>query len=168
MQFSSETNPVITGFVFKALAIFLICFYVSTGISAVCSQAVGSCDFYQCLESISPCGDHGYAIHFGYKFCTKSENQLMQNMPDDQGRRWVLDTMKCLQQALSDQLDESEISCQKIKKTGYATHLGCYIQSGYCDLPKQDRSEIIKLLKFQLLKPQNIIQGIHLLQACKK
>ena len=153
---------------FKALSILFIYFYTSTGFSSVCAEAVGSCDFYQCLESVNPCGDQGYAVHFGYKFCTKSENQLLSKMPDDQGRRWVLDTMKCLQQALSDQLDPSEISCQKIKKTGYATHLECYIQSGYCELPGQDKKEIIKLLKFQLLKPKNIIQGIHLLQACKK
>ena len=147
------------------LAVFL---YSISGFSSVCADAVGSCDFYQCLDQTFPCGDKGYALHFGHKFCTKSDTQLFNRMQTEQGKQWVLDTMKCLQQALSERLDIEALSCQKIQDIGYQTHMNCYIQSGYCELPGQDKKEIIKLLKFQLLKPKNIIQGIHLLQACKK
>ena len=29
----------------------------------------GSCDFYKCADSAVPCGNEGYALGYGYRYC---------------------------------------------------------------------------------------------------
>ena len=29
----------------------------------------GNCDFYRCEEAVFPCGNDGYALGYGYRYC---------------------------------------------------------------------------------------------------
>ena len=32
---------------------------------------MGNCKFYNCVDSMVPCGDDGYAIGYGYRYCSR-------------------------------------------------------------------------------------------------
>ena len=32
---------------------------------------IGNCEFYICADNAVPCGDHGYALGYGYRYCNR-------------------------------------------------------------------------------------------------
>jgi len=31
----------------------------------------GNCEFYNCVDNAFPCGDDGYAVGYGHRYCNK-------------------------------------------------------------------------------------------------
>ena len=46
-------------------------------------SAAGNCDFYRgCVETHAPCGEVGYALAFGEKYCRRFNNYSTELMDD--------------------------------------------------------------------------------------
>ena len=55
------------------------------------------CDWYRdCLERLFECGQHGYPIGYGHKYCSKFKTTYFP----DVAIPWVNKTLLCLKQAL--------------------------------------------------------------------
>jgi len=102
------------------------------------------CEFYKsCLEAKYTCGNNGYPIGYGYKYCNKFLTYY-EEFPQ-KGKEWVNKTLVCLKQALYP-LYQAESNCEVIYAAAFNSHPECYFQSGFCDL-FIDRGNIMYTLK---------------------
>ncbi|KAF3317891.1 hypothetical protein TWF173_009713 [Orbilia oligospora] len=100
-----------------------------------CTATSASCDFYTCLENKSSCGPTGYALGYALPFCnaiTAVSSTLSVN-----GQSWYSTTKVCLQNALATEAS-CETSCTDIFLNAFASHVPCYIDSGFCTLSLAD------------------------------
>ncbi|KAK6339727.1 hypothetical protein TWF718_009121 [Orbilia javanica] len=100
-----------------------------------CTATSSSCDFYTCLESKSGCGPTGYELGYALPFCnaiTAVSSNLSVN-----GQAWYSATKLCLQNALSVEAS-CETSCTNIYLNAFASHVPCYLDSGFCELSGAD------------------------------
>eukprot|EP01112_Ceratiomyxa_fruticulosa_P018856 TRINITY_DN608_c0_g1_i1.p1 TRINITY_DN608_c0_g1~~TRINITY_DN608_c0_g1_i1.p1 ORF type:complete len:350 (+),score=43.75 TRINITY_DN608_c0_g1_i1:76-1050(+) len=95
-----------------------------------------TCSWYSnCLESTLPCGYQGYAIGYGFKYCSRFRNSVSSF--NSFGQQWVNATLSCLQNALvPTYLNTSLPSCDDIMNTAFNTHPTCYLESGFCQMIK--------------------------------
>lgn len=133
-----------------------------------CSQFIGTCDFYLCQEKKEPCGLDGYNLSYGYKYCSRSKFSLLKKMKTNLGKKWTESVFQCLQsQSLVASNNNKNRSCEKIKDQAYASHPGCYINSGFCELNLDDKLKILKTVKEELFTLDTIKQGLEVLSQCQ-
>jgi len=100
------------------------------------NPAPGTCSFYpDCLEQRTTCGDSGYALGYGLRYC---ESFLQDVRFTERGVAWRDRVSSCLQRSLvrfTDPLRPAP-SCAEIRQKGFQAHVACYTQSdnSICDL----------------------------------
>jgi hypothetical protein len=119
----------------------------------------GTCAFYAgCLERAVPCGEPGYALGFGEKFCTSFRSTALS----EAGEAWKANTMVCLQRALVPRvvatsafstMPASKSTCDAVSADAFASHARCYTeeQNSICALPGSDLVEISATIGFREL-----------------
>ncbi|KAK6523599.1 hypothetical protein TWF281_001580 [Arthrobotrys megalospora] len=108
-----------------------------------CTPTSASCDFYTCLAGKSGCGSAGYELGYALPFCnaiTAISSTLSPN-----GQTWYSDTKLCLQNALVTEAS-CETSCTDIYLNAFASHVPCYIDSGFCELSGADLKKFFGLV----------------------
>jgi hypothetical protein len=115
------------------------------------TPVANNCGFYAgCLERSLSCGEEGYALGFGEKFCTDFRTAKVTA----QGDRWMRQTMTCLQEALVPKVAASfgtagvtgsAQACERISRDAFASHAACYAakDNSICFLPPSDLAEIM-------------------------
>lgn len=97
-----------------------------------------SCSFYdKCLEAKNQCGSEGYPLNYGLKFCNIFNSMKLSS----KGEKWITATMACLQEELVD-FAEAKTACSTIQKKAFESHVQCYVNSGFCELPTDDKLKI--------------------------
>jgi len=142
-------------------------------------QTAISCDFYQtCLENVFACGEDGYPLSYGKKYCqqflafkptsaAQSDSQTLSSL----GIQWRDNTLLRLQNTLVDKLsgDISKLSCDSIKDAAFESHTDCYLNDGIsvCNLPVGDIYNVLKTPTIQddFSKP-SIEQGMKITFKC--
>nr|CAG8477417.1 150_t:CDS:2 [Entrophospora candida] len=114
----------------------IIVIFLTVHITGDCNNpAPNSCNFYtDCLEKKFHCGATGYQIKYGLKYCEKFKNS--SNLFTSRGKKWITDTMLCLQNALVPTYNSNATTCSEITKTAFDSHPDCYVNSGLCNIPK--------------------------------
>lgn len=120
---------------------------------------VGHCGFYSaCLERALPCGEDGYALGFGERFCTGFRNADLS----EKGTSWATGVMGCLQRALIPRvvqagafttIPESPAVCSALEEEGFASHPACYTHPDHsiCFLPPRDLKTVLATIGAQEL-----------------
>jgi hypothetical protein len=140
--------------------------------------ADNECGFYRdCVEEHYPCGDDGYALGYGLKYCQRFSEY--DGCDDDAWNNWVNSTLVCLQRSLVGvvQMDASMLSCRGIKSTAFDSHPLCYTGGGadvptdpsICFLPVADQVCVLKIIDISdLLHPADIKQELDTARICVK
>ena len=149
----------------KLLLIIFIIFNLSfTAFAVDCSNLGDSCSYYKCEEINRRCGDKGYLIRFGLKYCEKIKSK--ENRFSTDGKIWMNETRRCL---ISKVMEiDSMISCRNLKKEAFKSHGPCYVNNGYCTLSKSDKKVILSLIKGQIFNFKTWLAGIRVLSSCSK
>ena len=118
-----------------------ILIYITAALLSIAAQAgtcfdkIGQCAYYQCKEQELHCGEHGYLLNFGEKYCelyVKAEPSFTEH-----GQVWLDEVRSCLQMSLEN--PTQTYTCRNVEDYAYSTHLNCYLQAGYCALPPMDK-----------------------------
>lgn len=157
----------------KFLFFFIFLFSISAMASArACNEFIGTCDFYLCQEQHFNCGPNGYNLGYGYKYCSLSNSNLLNQMKSIEGQQWVVDTFTCLQTKnyensldLANETNDKKI-CELIADTSYDSHPDCYIQAGFCQLSAYEKGLILNLIKQEAFSLRAILQGLKILKQC--
>jgi hypothetical protein len=154
--------------------------FINLVASANCNevQAELNCDFYrQCLEHKTQCGDAGYAISYGEKYCQKflklNTNSEIENLSlSEKGVQWRDATLLCLQNRMTPLFQSaSDYSCSSIQKMAFKTHPDCYTQKNrsICDLNISDWEVILSTLNPKDLSSQDgLRQMTKVMYTCTK
>ena len=130
-----------------------------------CQTDGSTCEFYSCYEEEredNSCGNRGYVLGFGKKYCDKFLNDQKFTQI---GKQWLLDVRECLQEELA--LVDAGSSCQEIKKAGISSHAPCYIDLGFCQLPRSDQRRILATVFWAGLDPMVAKSGRKILSDCR-
>lgn len=134
----------------------------------ICEKPTGVCGFYQfCLENKYRCGQSGYPLGYGEKYCdafTANRNKFSA----DRGRAWVDKTMLCLQQRLVPEATVLQSTCSAVKDKAFGVHASCYINGGMCGLYATDWLLIMKTVDIRDLfgKPESWVQILQTTAGC--
>jgi hypothetical protein len=109
---------------------------------------VPNCNFYtSCLEATCKCGEKGYGLNYGKKYCQKF---LSSYSFSEKGKKWRDATLVCLQERLYAAVPNDSVlcDCNTISQTAYKSHVECYTQSGnsICSLDSADLGVVYELI----------------------
>ncbi len=102
----------------------------------------GTCYFYQrCLEESYNCGDAGYPIGYGQKYCIIFSYLLNDPTTSPKFKSWLESTLVCLQTSLVGFVDANGPTCDNIKQIAFDSHPACYAQkeNSVCDLTTDEQ-----------------------------
>jgi len=106
-----------------------------------------NCSFYSaCVEKETACGESGYALGYGEKYCTAFKNI---DSLSAKGIAWRDSVMHCLQEKLVDYTQPSSTaSCDQIIDAAFASHPVCYTlpESSICFLPPADTLAVLSTI----------------------
>lgn len=123
------------------------------------------CSFYRsCLDPARSCGEDGYALRFGERFCNTFMEEKHQFTPA--GQTWLRSVRRCLQAELVHSLDDPP-SCEALADTAFKTHARCYTDraDSICSLDGHDVKALLQLIE---LRPgQHLLRQMgEILRAC--
>ena len=112
------------------------------------AEGCASCDYYRCREasSVAMCGEDGYFLDFGYRYCLRFK-QVTEPRMSDEGMIWSARTRRCLMEVLETAIDDTLV-CEDVKTEAYDSHPACYSESGFCELPASDWWKVISTVDF--------------------
>lgn len=110
----------------------------------------GACDYYDCREkeSAAQCGDGGYYKEYGAKNC-KVLTQLARPRMSAHGQQWLDSTRQCLLEFIQNEIPVEENSCDSIMSDAMASHVKCYVTSGFCELALHDQIVLGQSIKLK-------------------
>ncbi|MGK0362539.1 MAG: hypothetical protein ACI9U2_004860 [Bradymonadia bacterium] len=102
---------------------------------ALAYRGCGACAYYACREETANCGEDNYLMRFAHAYCVRYRQSAEPNF-SPQGQRWLRDVRRCLVESLDANAPGDD--CDTIEAEGFASHPGCYLSTGFCDLPFSD------------------------------
>lgn len=112
----------------------------------VCEPNVNSCGFYLCQEKKYSCGPKGYQLGFGFKFCQIYLDSEQNYSPA--AYQWLRRVRVCLMQQYAQvESHSTQRSCGEIKADSFHSHVGCYVDTGFCELSGLDYIQIFWAMK---------------------
>uniref|UniRef100_A0A7E4VB99 Conserved secreted protein n=1 Tax=Panagrellus redivivus TaxID=6233 RepID=A0A7E4VB99_PANRE len=88
------------------------------------------CSLYTSLEAKAHCGDTGYLIGYGNKYCNRFNEKL--HYFNKKGQQWVACTAKCLQDEMKKIVDANPGQCETMHTQAFESHVQCYVSCGFC------------------------------------
>ena len=128
-------------------------------IAACSTPRMAHCGYYSaCVERALPCGESGYALGFGERFCTAFRNAPLS----PQGVAWTSGVMGCLERALVPRVmaagafasaPATSSMCSALFEEAFASHPGCYTRPEHsiCFLPPSDLTKVLSTIGAQEL-----------------
>lgn len=120
----------------------------SIDIDCVSKGILGDCEFYTCFENRRRCGSDGYMLQYGRRYCYKFGEQY--DRFTEAGKQWLLCARQCLTSALTDTyLSDvpAGYDCDRVRSLAFHTHVGCYIDCGFCDIWSTNKMALFKVYR---------------------
>jgi hypothetical protein len=97
----------------------------------------GGCQFYACREAEHACGASGYYVAYAEKYCVRFLQSLRPRM-SPAGQRFLDVARDCLMRYVDEQLP-SDDACDDVRARAFHSHVACYHDNGFCQLPTSDQ-----------------------------
>lgn len=99
------------------------------------------CNGYLRIQDRLHCPADGYLLNTGYRFCRDYVAADSQFSPA--GRRAMALIRRCLTSSL--EARGASLTCDTVEDVAFDTHVGCYVSSGFCELPLADKAIVFKV-----------------------
>lgn len=109
----------------------------------------GACPFYRCLDDALGCGPDAYLLDFACRYADLYLAETYAEMTEA-GQSFLESVFECLQTSLAAETD-ALTDCTAAAELGFASHVPCYLDAGFCELPLED-----KLLVFAAIDPEDL------------
>lgn len=127
-----------------------------------CAASDQSCDFYQCMEEQHPCGTKGYWLRFGAPYCKVFLRDQAQFSWRSQA--WLQSVRLCLQERIGEV--SARQTCSGIYSEAMHSHVGCYVDTGFCQLSTREKFRVYWYLKGALRDARTWQEAKLLNEAC--
>jgi hypothetical protein len=141
---------------------------VYPSVASCASPRPKNCSFYSaCVDRQTSCGEGGYALGYGEKYCTAFKNI---NGLSSTGVAWRDSVMHCLQQELVPFAAPTSVAtCSDILETAFDSHPRCYTRPEHsiCFLPPGDVLNVLGTIGGQeLLTTRSRTQILATIRTC--
>ena len=128
------------------LTIFITILALSMPTSAMSdSSEIEVCEIYREKAAELSCTNQNYLIQFGYRYCRTYVINEYRFLPETQQ---VLSALRgCL---ANDVKNDVALTCQTSEERAMASHLECYVQSGFCEVDAFDKVMIFSIAAKEL------------------
>ncbi|MFM6927895.1 MAG: hypothetical protein ACKOX6_05485 [Bdellovibrio sp.] len=131
-------------------------------LAETCTPSANNCEYYRCMERSRSCGRNGYWQDFAIPYCQKFVDDNAKFNTESQ--RWLRDVRECLQVRLGEVSANS--TCNQIKDAAMDSHVGCYVDTGFCSLAAADQIKVMWYLKGAIRDWRTWKEADLLRQAC--
>lgn len=104
--------------------------------------------FYQCVDAHlaggEGCGAEGYPLGFGGRYGQRYWDEAPDHL-SEAGVAWIHRVAACLQVALVEAVDATS-TCDEVRAAGFASHDGCYLDTGFCELSLADQLWVVSIV----------------------
>jgi hypothetical protein len=132
-----------------------------------CEIKENDCSFYErCAEKYYPCGEDGYNLGYGRKYCQSFKDHFPKF--SSKGQEWVTLVMKCLQMDYRTKIETGDkMTCPQVRSFNYAIHPKCYTLKGtsICQIP-QDWLLLIQIIRSEFLDISFYKQAAAVAKSC--
>lgn len=155
----------------RSSLVFIAFFYSQIGFAQTgCHQWLGTCDYYLCLDAAFSCSSNNYLSRFGYKYCHHFDTEVYSHLTSN-GQAWLDRVKFCLQESIEnyEQFDWSTpntTQCRRLHRRSVSSHSNCYVQTGYCELPGNDRRKIRQVILPSLWQPDLFAEALQIFSSC--
>jgi|GEM_PF-1468818 len=101
----------------------------------------GACAYYRCRERQAQCGEQGYLLGYVGRYCDRFAT-VTEPRVSPAAAAWLGRVRTCLVDYMADEVGD-DASCEEIRERGTASHAGCYVEAGFCDLNIADWFAIV-------------------------
>lgn len=130
----------------------------------LCAVSSTSCEFYSCMEQKTQCGKNGYWKKWGLYYCQKFLFHESEFSPASQ--KWLQASRLCLQRS-SQHLASGNLTCEQMGDTALNTHVGCYVDTGFCELTVSEKNKIYWYLSSAMIYSAIWKQVLEVGQICR-
>lgn len=143
---------------FFILGLFIPSLAMAAG---VCSQ-YNDCEYYTCVAESKKCPRRSYPTSFGRRYCLSFQQRFDAFSPEAQ--TWIESVRSCLINKMES--FREDLSCRELKKEAFLSHVPCYVESGFCELPLKDQKLILKTIWPAMRNVYALANGINVLKKC--
>ncbi|OFZ29208.1 MAG: hypothetical protein A2622_14305 [Bdellovibrionales bacterium RIFCSPHIGHO2_01_FULL_40_29] len=110
-------------------------------------DTINTCTSYEYIDTHLNCGEKSYLQHFAIPYCNKylRKNEIFS----DRAQVILANIRSCLQMELLARAN-SDLNCENIEEIGVESHYGCYLESGFCDLPEVDNLKVMWIARLEV------------------
>lgn len=129
-----------------------------------CQQYIGQCGYYSCIAQQMNCAQENYLLKFAKPKCQcfVDENSSFSKV----GQETLAHLRRCLQ--LKIERDQDILTCDTVENIAQIHHIDCYVESGYCQLPWEDRNKILGVVFWDILFDSKFQDtGFKILEVCR-
>jgi len=141
---------------------FIFCIQASAWAGSTCSEINNDCEYYSCVAETKHCSKSSYLLRFGQRYCLRYNER--RSAFSASGIKWIEDVRSCLIRRMS--FYESILSCRDLKSQAFMDHIPCYLESGFCDLSKSDRFQVLKTIWPSLGHFKILANGYEVFKTC--
>ena len=106
------------------------------------------CNFYAQKASALHCSARNYLVRFGERYCREFERVEPYFTPYGQK------VLNCIRPCLIDALERPELTCNSAQPIAFASHVKCYSQCGFCEMPPSDQVAIGAVVWREFFDPE--------------
>jgi hypothetical protein len=161
-RYQSEVLACITRPVKTILLALVIAISHNEKAAAALVPSDSSCAFYSEIEELHQCGNESYLSDASY-LCEKylaAEPKLSAEL-----QAFQKPIRLCLQKKLLEKSGANNF-CSDLESTAVASHLECYHENNYCDLSREAKKQLRRLIGKKALEAPWFETGIRLLKSC--
>jgi hypothetical protein len=120
-----------------------------------------ACAYYQCkIDSARSAADRcSYFTEFGLPYCNKFYGVAF----DD--HVFGPSTRECLQEVIRDKM--AGAACDVVEEAAIASHVDCYVESGFCSLSPTDKLKVIETIEAKDFTPANGLTLAKIEERCR-
>jgi hypothetical protein len=131
-----------------------------------CRDAIrdGSCEYYLCEEASHHFGAEGYFLRFAHPYCLKFFGEVIHQMSPS-GAEWMRRVGRCLQEDLLASHGDTT-GAEELEAAAISLHAECYLRTGLCALPLQDRLLVMETIAGELSNPRVFLEALQVITGC--
>jgi hypothetical protein len=144
--------------------VILLFAFLSTSLMAStdCKKLSDDCEYYLCVAKQKHCDGSTYPVKFGNRYCMRYTEKI-KNFSRD-GKIWVGEVRRCLIKEMNGY--NPNLTCSQLKDAAFASHLPCYLETGFCSLSVKDKAAIMETIWPTLENVQVWTSGMSVLKQC--
>ena len=147
----------------SVLFFILLSLGCSISYASNCESLLGQCSYYKCIQHEMKCSESNYLSSFAIPYCYKYKKD--QPNYSSRGQIFLTKARYCLQEQIEFMDDRT---CKTIRPYAVNSHIGCYLNAGFCELNLAEKMRITWIASSELIHSDVRRAGLETMKLCNQ